>query len=155
MRGEIMEKLKMLEDLFKEEIESLGFEMYHMEYVKEEGMNILRFYIDHADGIALADCEMVSKKISVILDEKDPIVEDYNLEVSSPGIFRPLFTKRHMEKAIGEQVLLKTKKPVKGTKNLKGILKDVDEERIILVYDKEEVEILMDNLRKINIEVDL
>lgn len=150
-----MEKLKILEDLFKEEIESLGFELYHMEYVREEGINILRFYIDHEDGIALADCEMVSKRVSVILDEKDPIVEDYNLEVSSPGIFRPLFTRKHMEKAIGEQVLVKIKKPVKGTKTLKGILKNVDEERIILTYDKEDVEILMDNLRKINIEVDL
>jgi ribosome maturation factor RimP len=150
-----MEKLKMLEDLFEAAVKSAGVELYHMEYVREEGVNILRFYIDSENGITLEDCEKVSKAVGEILDEKDPIVEDYNLEVSSPGIFRPLFTMKHMEEAIGEQVLVKTKKPVNGSKNTKGILKNVNEEKIILLCGKEEVEILMGNLRTINIEVDL
>lgn len=150
-----MEKLIMLEDLFKEAVNSVGCELYHMEYVREEGVNILRFYIDSENGITLEDCEKASKAVGEILDEKDPIVEDYNLEVSSPGIFRPLFTMEHMEKAIGEQVLVKTKKPVSGSKSTKGILKNVNEEKIILLCGKEEVEILMGNLKTINIEVDL
>jgi len=102
-----MEKWKELEPLFQKEIEDLGYGMYHMEYVHEDGMNILRFYIEHENGIALADCETVSRRISDILDEKDPISEDYNLEVSSPGIFRTLFTKAHMEAAVGEKVQIK------------------------------------------------
>lgn len=150
-----MEKLKNLEGLFTEEVEALGYTLYHMEYVHEEGMNILRFYIDHEKGIALEDCEKVSRKMSDILDEKDPIAEDYNLEVSSPGIFRNLFTKAHMEKALGEKVMVKTKKPVSGAKKFIGILKQVNDQGVIILKDNEELEVNFDNLRSVNIEVDL
>ena len=93
--------------------------------------------------------------MSDILDDKDPISEDYNLEVSSPGIFRNLFTKAHMEKALGEKVMVKTKKPVSGAKKFVGILKDVSDQGVIILKDQNELEITFENLRSINIEVDL
>lgn len=154
-RGETMEKLKNLEGLFTEEIEALGYGLYHMEYVFEEGMNVLRFYIEKEDGIALEDCEKVSRRVSDILDEKDPISEDYNLEVSSPGIFRTLFTRAHMEKALGEKVMVKTKKPVAGSKKFIGILKGVDDQGVTILKDQSEIEVSHENLKTINIEVDL
>ncbi len=150
-----MAKLNDLEGLFKEEIETLGYKMYHMEFVNESGINILRFYIDHENGIALADCEKVSRRISEILDEKDPISEDYSLEVSSPGIFRTLFTKAHMESALGEKVMVKTKKPVAGAKKFEGILKGVNDQGVVILKEKSELEITFGNLKSINIEVDL
>lgn len=150
-----MEKWKELEPLFQKEIENLGYGMYHMEYVREDGMNILRFYIEHENGIALADCETVSRRISDILDEKDPISEDYNLEVSSPGIFRTLFTIAHMESAVGEKVQVRTKKPVEGAKKFIGVLKEVKADGILVEKDKKNLEITFENLRSINIEVDL
>ena len=150
-----MEKWKELEPLFQKEIEDLGYGMYHMEYVHEDGMNILRFYIEHENGIALADCETVSRRISDILDEKDPISEDYNLEVSSPGVFRTLFTKAHMEAAVGEKVQIKTKKPVDGSKKFIGVLKEVQGGGLLVEKDKKSLEVTFENLRSINIEVDL
>ena len=150
-----MEKWKELEPLFQKEIEDLGYGMYHMEYVHEDGMNILRFYIEHENGIALADCEAVSRRISDILDEKDPISEDYNLEVSAPGVFRTLFTKAHMEAAVGEKVQIKTKKPVDGSKKFIGVLKEVQSGGLLVEKDKKSLEVTFENLRSINIEVDL
>lgn len=150
-----MEKWKELEPLFQKEIEALGYGMYHMEYVHEDGMNILRFYIEHENGIALADCETVSRRISDMLDEKDPISEDYNLEVSSPGVFRTLFTKAHMEAAVGEKVQIKTKKPVDGSKKFIGVLKEVQSGGLLVEKDKKSLEVTFENLRSINIEVDL
>jgi ribosome maturation factor RimP len=155
MEREKMEKLNLLEDLFRREVEGLGYRLYHMEYVKEEGMNILRFYIDRPEGIALEDCEKVSRRMSDLLDEKDPIAEDYNLEVSSPGIFRTLFTLEHMKEALGAQVMVRTKKPVKGAKKFKAILKMADETMIVVTLGNEDVEIPMDNLKQLYIEVDL
>jgi ribosome maturation factor RimP len=150
-----MAKLNDLGGLYTQEVEALGYKLYHMEYVNESGINILRFYIDHENGISLEDCEKVSRRMSDILDEKDPIKEDYTMEVSSPGIFRTLFTRAHMEEATGEKVMVKTKKPVEGAKKLVGTLKEVNDHGVVILKDKSELEITFENLKSINIEVDL
>lgn len=150
-----MAKLNDQEGLYTQEVEALGYKLYHMEYVNESGINILRFYIDHENGISLEDCEKVSRRLSEVLDEKDPIAEDYTMEVSSPGIFRTLFTRAHMEEAIGEKVMVKTKKPVDGAKKFVGTLKDVHDHGVVILKEKSELEITFENLKSINIEVDL
>ncbi len=150
-----MAKLNDLEGLCIQEVEAMGYKLYHMEYVNESGINILRFYIDHENGISLEDCEKVSRRLSDILDEKDPIAEDYTMEVSSPGIFRTLFTRAHMEEAIGEKVMVKTKKPVEGAKKFVGTLKEVHDQGVVILKEKSELEITFENLKSINIEVDL
>lgn len=150
-----MAKLNDQEGLYTQEVEALGYKLYHMEYVNESGINILRFYIDHENGISLEDCEKVSRRLSEVLDEKDPIAEDYTMEVSSPGIFRTLFTRAHMEEAIGEKVMVKTKKPVDGAKKFVGTLKEVHDQGVVILKEKSELEITFENLKSINIEVDL
>jgi len=150
-----MAKLTDQEGLYTQEVEALGYKLYHMEYVNESGINILRFYIDHENGISLEDCEKVSRRLSEVLDEKDPIAEDYTMEVSSPGIFRTLFTRAHMEEAIGEKVMVKTKKPVEGAKKFVGTLKEVHDRGVVILKEKSELEITFENLKSINIEVDL
>lgn len=109
-------------DLFKPLVIDLGYEFYYLEFVEEEGENYLRVYIDSKNGIGLNDCEKVSRRISGILDEKDPISDSYYLEVSSPGIFRTLFTDEHLEKYINSNITLDLNKLYKGKRKLDGKL---------------------------------
>lgn len=149
-----MNRLDSIKKELEKEINSLGYDLYHMEYVKEKGTFYLRFFINNEKGIGLKDCEKVSRKMSEILDEKDPIQDEYILEVSSPGIFRTLFTKEQRLGSIDERILVKTKKPVSGRKTLVGLLKSYDEEKLVLFLEeeKEDVEILNENIRNMNLE---
>ena len=84
--------LETIDQLVRPIAEELNYEIYHIEYVKENGEYYLRIYIDKDGGIALSDCEALSRRVSDVMDEKDPIKEAYFLEVSSPGLNRTLFT---------------------------------------------------------------
>jgi ribosome maturation factor RimP len=124
-------------------VEKLGVELYHLEYVREGGQNILRVFIDNEKGVALENCVAVSKAIGEMLDIEDPIVEEYNLEVSSPGIFRTLFTKEHFNRYINYDVAVKLSALFEGKKKYEGILKGFDSENLILAVDNNEVAIPM------------
>ena len=113
----------------------LNLEIYHIEYVKENGEYYLRIYIDKDGGIFLSDCEALSRRVSDLMDEKDPIPEAYFLEVSSPGLNRTLFTETHYKRFVGREVMVKLTKAVEGKKSIKGILKEVNEENIIVEAD--------------------
>lgn len=120
-----------------------GFELYHLEYVREGGQNILRAYIDKDTGVALNDCVSISRLISEMLDIEDPIVEEYTLEVSSPGVFRTLFTKKHFERYMNTDVAVKLSALVEGKKKLEGVLKGFDGENITLEVENNEVTVPM------------
>ena len=94
------------EELLLPIAEENDVEIYDVEYVKEGGEWYLRAYIDKADGVNIQDCENVSRKLSDRLDEEDFIEEAYILEVSSPGLGRPLKKDRHLEKSLGKEVEL-------------------------------------------------
>ena len=122
-----------VESLIKEKIESLGYYLYDVEYVKEGAEYYLRIYIDKEKGIDLNDCEKVSNEINDLLDKADYIKEQYYLEVSSPGIERILKKDKHLEQNIGKKVDVKLfKKDEKGKKEYKGILKKFNQEEIII-----------------------
>ena len=122
-----------VESLIKEKIESLGYYLYDVEYVKEGAEYYLRIYIDKETGIDLNDCEKVSNEINDLLDKADYIKEQYFLEVSSPGIERILKKDKHLEQNIGKKVDVKLfKKDEKGKKEYKGILKKFNQEEIII-----------------------
>ncbi|WP_017414499.1 ribosome maturation factor RimP [Clostridium tunisiense] len=120
-------------------VESNGFELYYLEYVKEAGQNIFRIYIDSDNGVALDSCVKVSRAISDVLDVEDPISEEYNLEVSSPGVFRTLYTEKHLSRYIDNPVLVNLNSLVDGKKKYDGILKSFDEENIVLSVESSEV----------------
>lgn len=124
-------------------VERLGFELYHLEYVREGGQNILRVFIDNEKSVSLDNCVEVSKAVGEMLDIEDPIVEEYNLEVSSPGIFRTLFTKEHFNKYINSDVAVKLSALFEGKKKYEGILKGFDSENLMLVVDNNEIVIPM------------
>ena len=115
--------------------DELNYEIYHIEYVKENGESYLRIYIEKEGGITLSDCEALSRRVSDLMDEKDPIPEAYFLEVSSPGLNRTLFTEDHYKRFVGREVMVKLTKAIEGKKSIKGILKEVNEENIIVEAD--------------------
>lgn len=115
--------------------DELNYEIYHVEYVKENGEYYLRIYIEKEGGITLSDCEALSRRVSDLMDEKDPIPEAYFLEVSSPGLNRTLFTETHYKRFVGREVMVKLTKAIEGKKSIKGILKEVNEENIIVEAD--------------------
>ncbi len=125
------------EELLKPIVEEAGVEIYDVEYVKEGSDFYLRAYIDKPEGVNINDCEAVSRALSDALDEKDFISDAYILEVSSPGLGRTLKKDKHLEKGIGEEVEIKTYKPIDKCKEFKGVLKAYDEKSITIEAEKE------------------
>ena len=120
-----------VENLIKEKIEKLGYELYDVEYAKESKNFFLRIYIESEKGISLEDCEKVSNEINEPLDKSNIISEQYFLEVSSTGIEKVLRKDKHLEKNIGAEVEIKLfKKDENGKKEYVGILKSFNEKEI-------------------------
>ncbi|MGY3724399.1 ribosome maturation factor RimP [Granulicatella balaenopterae] len=121
-------------DLTQDMIQSEGFELFDLEFVKEGKNWFLRFALDKPGGIDLEDCAYMSEKISAIMDaqEPDPIPQAYFLEVSSPGAERALKTEEDLVAAIGKYIHLSFYKAIDGEKFIEGTLKELDEENITL-----------------------
>ncbi len=126
-----------LEELVKPIADELNYELYYIEYIKENGDFYLRIYIDKPEGISLNDCEALSRRVSDMLDVEDPISDSYYLEVSSPGLNRGLYKEEHFKRYIGKEVFVKFNGSLSGQKNIKGILKAVDEESITVESENE------------------
>ncbi len=113
------------------------FELVDVEYVKEGGNWYLRAYIDKEGGINVDDCEIVSRALGDILDEKDYIEESYILEVSSPGLGRPLKKERDFERSLGKEVEIRTYRAIDKQKEFVGFLKEYNKEEVTIVMDDE------------------
>ena len=109
-----------------------GCEIYDVEYVKEGSDWYLRAYLDKPDGVSIVDCENVSRALSEKLDEEDFIPDAYILEVSSPGLGRALKKDRHLERSLGDEVEIKTYKPIDRQKEFVGILKAYDKDTVTI-----------------------
>ncbi len=122
-----------VEGLLANKIESIGYELYDVEYAKEGKNYFLRIFIDKPNGIDLEDCEKVNNEIVDILDEADYIKEQYFLEVSSPGVERVLRKDKHLQENLGIEVEIKLfRKDEKGNKEYRGVLKSFNQDEIIL-----------------------
>lgn len=113
-------------------------EIYDVEYVKEGSDWYLRAYIDKSEGVDINDCENVSRALSEALDKEDFISDAYILEVSSPGLGRVLKKDKHLEKSLGQEVELKTYKPIDQCKEFGGILKSYDKDTVTITMEEEE-----------------
>ncbi len=129
------------EELLMPIIEKNGFELVDVEYVKEAGTWYLRAYIDKPGGISVDDCEVVSRAFSDILDEKDYIDDTYIFEVSSPGLGRPLKKDKDFARSIGEEVEIRTYRPINRQKEFVGFLKEYDQETVTIEYEDEETQV--------------
>ncbi len=126
-----------LETLLEPILKANHFELYDVEYVKEGGNWFLRAYIDKENGIAVDDCEIVSRALSELLDKHDFIPDSYILEVSSPGLGRQLKRDKHFEKSIGEEVEVKLFKAINKKKDFVGLLSAFDQNTITLEFTDE------------------
>jgi ribosome maturation factor RimP len=118
-----------IEELVTPILEELNLELVDIEFIKEGRNWFLRVYIDTPDGgIDIDQCALVSERLSVLLDEKDPIEQNYYLEVSSPGAERPLKKESDFEKAVGKFIYVKTYEPIKDMKEFQGYLKAYTED---------------------------
>ena len=142
-----------VETLIKPKIESIGYELYDVEYVKEGKNYFLRIFIDNIKGIDLNDCEKVNNEINGVLDNANYIKEQYFLEVSSLGIERILRKDKHLGSNIGKEVDIKLfKKDETGKKEKIGILKEFNDEYIIIQDNNEEIKIERKNISQIKIK---
>lgn len=123
-----MKTVELCEQLCKQQIESMGFELCDVEYQKEYGDWVLTFYIDKEGGVNIDECEQVSRAIEPILDEKDPIDQEYILSVSSLGIDRPLKKDRDYTRAMDKELQVKLYAPQDGKKEWIGTLTSFDTE---------------------------
>ena len=122
-------------------IEANHFELVDVEYVKEGGTWYLRAYIDKPGGITVDDCEVVNRALSDLLDQEDFIEESYILEVSSPGLGRPLKKERDFARSLGEEVEIRTYRMVNKQKEFRGILKAYDKDTVTIETEKEEEQV--------------
>ncbi len=146
--------LQQIEEMVKSPIEDMDYELYHLEYIKEDNEYYLRIYIDSPKGISLEDCEKVSRRVSDIIDEKDPIKDQYYLEISSPGINRFLYTKKHYEDNLGKKVKIRATTAIEGKKLFEGILESYEEDLIKVKINDNIINVPLDKIKTINIEVD-
>ena len=137
-----------LTELLTPAVEALGFEMVGVEFVRAGKHSTLRVYIDHEDGITVDNCADVSHQASAILDVEDPISNEYNLEVSSPGLDRPLFKEEHYQRFIGETVSIRLRIPQNNRRGFKGKLIACEKGQISVEVDGQQHELAIVNIDK-------
>ena len=125
------------EQLLLPVLEELRFELVDVEYVKEGGTWYLRAYIDKEGGISVDDCEVVSRKVSDLLDEQDFIDESYIFEVSSPGLGRPLKKEKDYARSMGKELEIRTYRAIQKEKEFYGILKAYDADTVTIETEDE------------------
>ena len=137
-------------------VESLGLELLGIEYLPAPGGATLRLYIDRpgadataeGQGVGIEDCEAVSREVSARLDVEDPISGNYTLEVSSPGVDRPLFAPAHFERFLGEQAKVALKLPQDGRRRLTGRIASVEDGTVTFEVDGRPLAVAVDNIDK-------
>ena len=144
-----------LDEILEDSIDSYGYELVHLELVGREKSRVLRLYIDAPGGVTLDDCVFVSQQVSRLLDVEDPIEGNYSLEVSSPGIERPLAKREHFEQVIGERIEVSTLVKSNGRKKFLGQLLEVAGPNLIVEVEDGAVTIDMTNIRRARLKPNL
>lgn len=143
------------EEILQPIVDANGFELVDVEYVKEGGTWYLRAYIDKPGGITVDDCELVSRAANDILDEKDFVEDSYVFEVSSPGLGRPLKKEKDFARSIGEEVEIRTFRPINRQKEFIGILEAYDKETVTIeLEEKEKMQINRSDIALIRLAFD-
>ena len=124
-----------LMELLEPVITALGYEMLGIEYFKQKDGSMLRLYIDNDAGITIDDCTRVNHQVIGVLDVHDPIKEKYLLEISSPGLDRPLFTLEQFKRYPGQEVKMRLREKLDGRRMIRGVIKAVEEKAVIVSDD--------------------
>lgn len=142
------------EALLEPIVAEYGVRIYDVEYVKEGSDWYLRAYIDKDEGVTIDDCENVSRALNVKLDEEDYIADAYILEVSSPGLGRKLTKERHFLQSMGEEIEVKTYKPIDKQKEFVGNLKAYDNGNVTIDMDGKEVTFAKEEIANVRLTFD-
>ncbi|QQY80699.1 ribosome maturation factor RimP [Keratinibaculum paraultunense] len=129
--------LKIIEENCEPIIEDLGYDLVDIEFIKENGQQFLRFYIGNVEGITIGDCQKVSEAVGNKLDEIDIIKNSYYLEISSPGLDRPLKTDKDLRRNIGKEIEVSLYKNIDGKKKYTGKLASFTQENIIIIEENQ------------------
>ena len=140
-----------LTEMMQPAVDALGFELLGVEFIRAGNHSTLRVYIDHENGISVDNCADVSHQVGAILDVEDPIATEYSLEVSSPGMDRPLFTLPHYEAVLNETINVRLNVPQDGRRNFKGTLVGIEGDMINVEVDNQVFSLLIDNVAKANL----
>ena len=146
-----MQSIEKLRALLEPSVESLGYELLHIEFAGPGG-SILRLYIDAPGGIEIDDCESVSRQVSLILDVEDPVKNAYTLEVSSPGLDRPLVKPEHFRKYSGALAKIVMHTHVLGRRRFTGTLVEADDTQVVLEADGESYELPYEQMESARLE---
>ena len=138
-------------ELFEPIISGMGYELVEIEHFPNPKHGVLRFYIDKEGGVNVDDCSSVSRQIGAFIDVEDPINGQFNLEVSSPGLDRPLRRLQDFQRFAGSMVKLKTVMPLDGQRNFKGRLLQASEATLVLETEAEEISLPMSAIEKARI----
>ncbi len=122
-------------------VESLGYELVLLEFMAQGNAALLRLYVDAEQGVTLGDCEAVSREVAAMLDVDDPIRTAYQLEVSSPGLDRPLTKPGHFEKFTGEKARIELTAPINGQRRFVGRISRTTADSVWLASDRAETEL--------------
>jgi len=132
-------------------VESLGYELVGVEFLPQGGHGLLRVYIDSEAGVTLDDCQRASHQLSGVLDVEDVIKGRYHLEISSPGLDRPLFEAKHFQRFAGSQVNVRLVAPINGRRKLRGVLQGMKGDDVVLDVDGEVISVPLSAIDKANL----
>ena len=140
-----------LQEMLQGTVEDLGCELWGIECQRVGRFMTVRLFIDKEGGVTVDDCADVSRQVSAILDVEDPIADKYNLEVSSPGLDRPLFTLQQFERYIGQDIIVHLRIPVMERRKWQGKLERIENDMVILIVDGQEQVLVFGNIQKANV----
>lgn len=139
-------------ELLEPVVESLGCQLWGLEFHSSgRGRSTLRIYIEKSGGVGLSDCEKVSRQVSSVMDVEDPIQGEYTLEVSSPGLARPLYTLEQFQQFVGELVKVKLRVPFEGRKSFTGLLTGLEEDEVKVLVGEDEYVLPIESIDKANV----
>jgi len=140
-----------LQEMLQGTVEDLGCELWGIECQRAGRFMTVRLFIDKEGGVTVDDCADVSRQVSAILDVEDPIADKYNLEVSSPGLDRPLFTLPQFERYIGQDIAVHLRIPVMERRKWQGKLERIENDMVTLIVDGQEQVLVFGNIQKANV----
>ena len=140
-----------LQEMLQGAVEDLGCELWGIECQRAGRFMTVRLFIDKEGGVTVDDCADVSRQVSAILDVEDPIADKYNLEVSSLGLDRPLFTLPQFERYIGQDISVHLRIPVMERRKWQGKLERIENDMVILIVDGQEQVLVFGNIQKANV----
>lgn len=136
--------------------EGFGLELVDIVFTSEFGRRVLRVYIDKPGGITVDDCERVSRELSTVLDVEDPIPQSYSLEVSSPGLDRPLKTEKDFSRFAGRRARIRSKEAIDGRRNFKAVIDEASGGQVSVTdFDGKKFTIDISNIEKARLEIEI